>query len=348
MANHQHALVRYVTLDRCLSRHRLTKEELIARCSAAVSDFTGDHRQLSERTFFNDLQALRDGIILGRCASIICTSGRYAYEVPGRSLFTAGDAEVEKMTHRLALMEERVQVALERLREHNAPSEVLAEMKALFLGDDLFGWVAARQRESEMAAEQARIEEERRLNEARWSGQAHIVMRSSKRGAGGAASTSDTEERASERPAHRREVMERKETPSSLEPTAPASEDGLAAASAPPPAESDAPKPAIQIKESKISSVGERERSEAIKEASERLRRLWSEVSELRADEEPSDGDSASPAVAPLTKEEAEEMAFAAFRAGATPPPAGQGLVARFFLRLRMARLLRAVERVVG
>jgi len=161
MAHHQHALVRYVTLDRCLSRHRLTKEELIERCSAAVSDFTGDHRQLSERTFFNDLQALRDGIILGRSASIVCTEGRYAYAERGTSLFAAGHAEVDRLARRLAQMEEQALKALEHLKSHNAPAAVIAEVSALLLGEDLYGWAAGR-RQKDIAEEQARIQPRRR------------------------------------------------------------------------------------------------------------------------------------------------------------------------------------------
>ena len=149
MASHQHALVRYVTLDRCLSRHRFTKEELLARCSAAVSDFTGDHRQMSERTFFNDLQAMRDGIILGRRARIVCTEGRYAYEDRGSSLFMAGDADVAELSGRLADMEGRVAEALQLLDRHNAPAEVVAQMREVLLGGDVFGWAMAMKRKGQ-------------------------------------------------------------------------------------------------------------------------------------------------------------------------------------------------------
>jgi hypothetical protein len=325
MANHQHALVRYVTLDRCLARHRLTKEELIARCSAAVSDFTGDHRQLSERTFFNDLQALRDGIILGRCASILCTQGRYAYEVPGRSLFTAGDAEVERMARKLAAMEGRVQEALDLLHFRNAPPEVLAEMRDLLLGDGLFGWVAGRQR-----AEDGAVKERFR----------------------GMMNPSDklTTEPAFKRrqPMERREVMERKEgdelppdsTPAPQEPAPPAPQ-----ATTPP--EGDTPQPPIRSKESKIHQGGLAESMGDGEEASRALRRIIGEVSEMRNDDPPPPRLMASRKPPRLSKDEAIELAFSTVQAGPSQDRSKQGWLARFFQRLRIARLLRVVQRVV-
>ena len=319
MANHQHALVRYVTLDRCLARHRLTKDELIARCSAAVSDFTGDHRQLSERTFFNDLQALRDGIILGRCASILCTQGRYAYEVPGRSLFTAGDAEVERMARKLAAMEGRVQEALDLLHFRNAPPEVLAEMRELLLGDGLFGWVAGRQREEDGA------------------------VKHSLRGM-----MPSLDALANVPAFKRREAMERKEgdasppdkTPASQEPAPPPPQ-----ATTPP--EGDTPQPPIRIKESKIPQRGLQESMGDGEEASRALRRIIGDISEMRSVDPPPPRVMASRKPPRLSKDEAIELAFSTVQAGPSQDRTKQGWLSRFFQRLRIARLLRVVQRVV-
>jgi hypothetical protein len=317
MANHQHALVRYVTLDRCLSRHRLSKEELIARCSAAVSDVTGDHRQLSERTFFNDLQALRDGIILGRCASILCTQGRYAYEEQGRSLFTAGDAEVERMARRLAAMEGRVQEALDLLQYRNAPPEVLAEMRNLLLGDGLFGWVAGRQR-----AEDGAVKERFR----------------------GMMNPSDklTTEPAFKRrqPMERREIMERKEGDELPPDITPASQEDT-------PQEGDAAKPIIRSKESKIVSSPTHKEPAVKPDGPVAPRPRPSDISEMRSYDAPPPRIQASRKPPRISREQALELALSTLQGTWSQRQPKQGWMARFLQRLRVKRLLRLVRRVV-
>jgi len=317
MANHQHALVRYVTLDRCLSRHRLSKEELIARCSAAVSDVTGDHRQLSERTFFNDLQALRDGIILGRCASILCTQGRYAYEEQGRSLFTAGDAEVERMARRLAAMEGRVQEALDLLQYRNAPPEVLAEMRNLLLGDGLFGWVAGRQR-----AEDGAVKERFR----------------------GMMNPSDklTTEPAFKRrqPMERREIMERKEGDELPPDITPASQEDT-------PQEGDAAKPIIRSKESKIVSSPTHKEPAVKPDGPVAPRPRPSDISEMRSHDAPPPRIQASRKPPRISREQALELALSTLQGTWSQRQPKQGWMARFLQRLRVKRLLRLVRRVV-
>jgi hypothetical protein len=317
MANHQHALVRYVTLDRCLSRHRLTKEELIARCSAAVSDVTGDHRQLSERTFFNDLQALRDGIILGRCASILCTQGRYAYEEQGRSLFTAGDAEVERMARRLAAMEGRVQEALDLLQYRNAPPEVLAEMRNLLLGDGLFGWVAGRQR-----AEDGAVKERFR----------------------GMMNPSDklTTEPAFKRrqPMERREIMERKEGDELPPDITPASQEDT-------PQEGDAAKPIIRSKESKIVSSPTHKEPAVKPDGPVAPRPRPSDISEMRSYDAPPPRIQASRKPPRISREQALELALSTLQGTWSQRQPKQGWMARFLQCLRVKRLLRLVRRVV-
>jgi hypothetical protein len=311
MANHQHALVRYVTLDRCLSRHRLTKEELIARCSAAVSDVTGDHRQLSERTFFNDLQALRDGIILGRCASILFTQGRYAYEEQGRSLFTAGDAEVERMARRLAAMEGRVQEALDLLQYRNAPPEVLAEMRNLLLGDGLFGWVAGRQR-----AEDGAVKERFR----------------------GMMNPSD---KLTTEPAFkRRQPMERKEGDELPPDITPASQEDT-------PQEGDAAKPIIRSKESKIVSSPTHKEPAVKPDGPVAPRPRPSDISEMRSYDAPPPRIQASRKPPRISREQALELALSTLQGTWSQRQPKQGWMARFLQCLRVKRLLRLVRRVV-
>ena len=304
-------------MDRCLSRHRLSKEELIARCSAAVSDVTGDHRQLSERTFFNDLQALRDGIILGRCASILCTQGRYAYEEQGRSLFTAGDAEVERMARRLAAMEGRVQEALDLLQYRNAPPEVLAEMRNLLLGDGLFGWVAGRQR-----AEDGAVKERFR----------------------GMMNPSDklTTEPAFKRrqPMERREIMERKEGDELPPDITPASQEDT-------PQEGDAAKPIIRSKESKIVSSPTHKEPAVKPDGPVAPRPRPSDISEMRSDDAPPPRVKASRKPPRISREQALELALSTLQGTWSQRQPKQGWMARFLQCLRVKRLLRLVRRVV-
>lgn len=136
MAHHQHALVRYVTLDRCLSRFRMGKEELIARCSEAVERVTGNDRGVSERTFFNDLQAMREGIVLNRKAPIQCLDGQYRYTEPGFTLFPAGDEQVSELQRRLWRLEERARLALRMLAEEGVGAEVLKQLQAMLFEEE--------------------------------------------------------------------------------------------------------------------------------------------------------------------------------------------------------------------
>jgi hypothetical protein len=151
MAHHQHALVRYVTLDRCLSKLRLTKEELIDRCSEAISLVTGDHRSISEKTFYNDIRALREGIVLDREAPIECVQGRYQYGEQGFSLFHAGaEAQELKALHeRLALLEYRARRALERIEDCGMEASLVAEVRAILLDEEACSWVHSADKEEE-------------------------------------------------------------------------------------------------------------------------------------------------------------------------------------------------------
>lgn len=158
MAHHQHALVRYVTLDRCLARFRLSKEELIDRCSEAVNRVTGDSRRLSEKTFFNDIRALREGIVLGREANVVCDDGRYSYAERGFTLFGAGKEEMIALCERLESFANRAQVAWQRIERSGLNQAAKAELKDLLLGDDVFSWMDARDREEDAASEKRRLE----------------------------------------------------------------------------------------------------------------------------------------------------------------------------------------------
>lgn len=165
VAHHQHALVRYVTLDRCLTRFRLSKEELIDRCSEAVNRVTGDSRRLSEKTFFNDIRAMREGIVLGREANVVCDDGRYSYAERGFTLFGAGKEEMIALLERLESFANRAQLAWERIERSGLDQAAKAELKDLLLGDDVYAWLDARDREEHAVSEKRRLEMLQRLKD---------------------------------------------------------------------------------------------------------------------------------------------------------------------------------------
>jgi hypothetical protein len=119
------------TLDRCLARHRFTREELMERCARALEQVTGEPRQLSDKTFYNDIRALREGLVLGRAAPIRCVEGRYCYAEPGFTLFGAGHEELARMEALLEAMAVRAQQALRLLHQAGVDASVLAEVRAL-------------------------------------------------------------------------------------------------------------------------------------------------------------------------------------------------------------------------
>jgi len=131
MAQHQHALIRYAVLDRYLARRRSTREELMERCGQALERVTGEPRQLSDKTFYNDIRALREGLVLGRAADIRCVEGLYSYAEPGFSLFGTGQEELLRMEAQLEAMAVRAQQALRLLHQAGVDAAVLADVRAL-------------------------------------------------------------------------------------------------------------------------------------------------------------------------------------------------------------------------
>lgn len=141
MAHHQQALIRYVTLDDCLGRLRLPKEELIERCSRAVDRLSGGGRGLSERTFFSDIKAMREGIVLGREAPIECVDGLYFYTEQGFTMFRAGAAEVEELLERLADRERRALKALAYLKDTNIDKASYDAVVGMLMGEEAELWL---------------------------------------------------------------------------------------------------------------------------------------------------------------------------------------------------------------
>jgi len=129
MALHQQALTRYVTLDGCMARMRLTKEELIDRCSLAVDRVSGSGRRISERTFYNDIKSMRDGLILGREAPIENRDGRYYYSDPEFKLFPAGQSDLVSGLKLLEEAEKKIFKVLEKLKRIGIEWPIYHEIK---------------------------------------------------------------------------------------------------------------------------------------------------------------------------------------------------------------------------
>ncbi len=82
------SLVRYKTLDKCLSNPfiKCTIELLIEKCSESISDSKGFTTTVSERTIRDDIRILRSNI-LGFNAPIVFEDGAYHYSEKDFSIF---------------------------------------------------------------------------------------------------------------------------------------------------------------------------------------------------------------------------------------------------------------------
>jgi len=82
------ALIRYKTIDECLSNKNLkcTINVLIEKCSEKISESQGLYSGVSERTIRNDIRILRSDI-LGFNAPIVIEDGIYSYEDINYTIF---------------------------------------------------------------------------------------------------------------------------------------------------------------------------------------------------------------------------------------------------------------------
>ena len=90
------ALIRYKTLDQCLSNpHRKwTIDDLIDACSSALKEYRGIYTRISERTIREDIRIMRSDI-LGFNAPIAQLDGNYYYEDRTYSIFNVSIKESE-------------------------------------------------------------------------------------------------------------------------------------------------------------------------------------------------------------------------------------------------------------
>ena len=90
------ALIRYKTIDECLSNLNLkcTIDILIDRCSEKLAEYQGVYSGISERTIRNDIRILRSDI-LGFNAPIVIEDGIYSYDDINFTIFGRPIKELE-------------------------------------------------------------------------------------------------------------------------------------------------------------------------------------------------------------------------------------------------------------
>jgi hypothetical protein len=105
MPSNLNALIRYKTIDRCLSNpyRKWSIESLIDACSSALKEYRGIYTRISERTIREDLRVMRSDI-LGFNAPIVQQEGNYHYEDPGYSIFNVSIQETGLLQRVLEFM----------------------------------------------------------------------------------------------------------------------------------------------------------------------------------------------------------------------------------------------------
>jgi hypothetical protein len=105
MPSNLNALIRYKTIDRCLSNpyRKWSIDDLIEACSSALKEYRGIYTRISERTIREDLRILRSDI-LGFNAPIVQKEGNYAYEDPEYSIFKVSIQEAGLLKRVLEFM----------------------------------------------------------------------------------------------------------------------------------------------------------------------------------------------------------------------------------------------------
>ena len=93
------ALIRYRTIDKCLSNpyRKWTIEDLMEACSKALEESRGIYTGISERTIREDIRVMRSDI-LGFNAPIVQKSGNYSYEERDYSIFNVTIQETDLLS----------------------------------------------------------------------------------------------------------------------------------------------------------------------------------------------------------------------------------------------------------
>ena len=84
----RNALIRYKTIDNCLSNHyrRWTLDDLVEACSDALAEYEGIYKGISRRTIQGDLQVMRSEKLGYNAPIIVIDKKYYTYEDPDYSI----------------------------------------------------------------------------------------------------------------------------------------------------------------------------------------------------------------------------------------------------------------------
>lgn len=89
MPVNRNALLRYKTIDHCLSNHyrRWTLDDLIEACSDALYEYEGVRKGISRRTIQLDIQTMRSDRLGYNAPIVVLDNKYYTYEDPDYSIF---------------------------------------------------------------------------------------------------------------------------------------------------------------------------------------------------------------------------------------------------------------------
>lgn len=116
MPTNLNALIRYKTIDNCLSNPRIkwTIKRLQEECSEALGEKRGVYKLVSERTIRDDIRVMRSDI-LDFNAPIVFQDGRYFYDDPNFSIY---ELQIDKSE----IIKQVIEVLLENREQLKKPS----------------------------------------------------------------------------------------------------------------------------------------------------------------------------------------------------------------------------------
>ncbi|MDY0083767.1 MAG: hypothetical protein RBR74_11350 [Ignavibacteriaceae bacterium] len=147
MSDNKSALIRYRTINSCLSGNRMgcTINDLIKACSEALAEERGDRGLISERTIRDDIRIMRSEI-MGFNAPIKCKNGLYYYSDPDytlQSIFIAdGDLAIELIEVLEEVDHPKSKILVGRLKKSvkRASKEVLPGMMQMIIKVEPVTW----------------------------------------------------------------------------------------------------------------------------------------------------------------------------------------------------------------
>ena len=110
MSTNKHAIIRYMTLDKCLRNfgRRYYIEDLIKACQEALYDYTGRAEGVQRRQILNDLNDMEDSLLFDVTIDHIRDGRRvyYRYHDPNKSIRSSkfSDEDLNKMKEALLML----------------------------------------------------------------------------------------------------------------------------------------------------------------------------------------------------------------------------------------------------